>query len=138
MAMQNKALDGRLITEVWNQGKFEVVDEVFAADYVNRTPQPGLTADRDGIKKMIATFRTAFPDVRMSVEDVIAEGDTVVTRWRMRGTHTGDGLGIPPTNKPVNIMGVGIHKYRDGKVAESWTSTDGLGLMQQLGMLPKR
>jgi steroid delta-isomerase-like uncharacterized protein len=138
MSEQNKALDSRLIAEVWNKGKMEVVDAIFAEDYINRTPQRELPANREGIKLMISGFRAAFPDVKMSVEDVIAAGDKIVTRWIMSGTHTGHGFGIPPTNKIVQIMGVGIHRYASGKVVESWTSSDSLGLLQQLGLVPQK
>ena len=137
MLQQNKILDGRLFSEVWNQGNIDVIDEIFSEDYVNHTPQPGSPPGRQGLKQMITAMRSAFPGIQMIPEDVITEGNKVVTRWTLRGIHKGEGLGFPPTHKPVQIMGIGIHVYAGGKVVESWTSMDAMGLAQQLGVIPR-
>jgi len=81
-------------------------------------------------------YRTAFPDVHFTIEDQIAEGDRVVTRWTARGTHQGPLVGIPPTSKQVTMSGIAIYRLVDGKIVEQWGVNDMLGLLQQLGVVP--
>jgi steroid delta-isomerase-like uncharacterized protein len=137
MSQQNKDLDRRLFSEVWNKGHIDIIDEIFSEEYVNHTPQPGRPIGKQGLKLMITTMRAAFPDLQMIPEDVITEGNKIVTRWTLRGIHKGDALGFPATNKTIRIMGIGIHVYKGGKIIESWTSMDSMGLAQQLGMIPQ-
>ncbi|HKF35863.1 MAG TPA: ester cyclase [Ktedonobacteraceae bacterium] len=134
---ENKAMDRRFYEEVWNGGNLAVVDEFVAANYVDHDPQPtGAVEGVEGIKQSVTMYRTAFPDAHFTIEDQIAEGDLLVTRWRARGTHQGPLMGIPPTGKPAMVTGISITRWASGKVVEGWTNFDALGLLQQLGAVP--
>lgn len=138
MSEQNKTNVRRLFEEVWNKGQVPVVDELFAPTYTHHdssTPDVGRGPDSE--KKRLAMYRNAFPDIRFTVEDLIAEGETVVARWSCRGTHKGELNGIAPTNKQINITGVSIARFADGKISEGFVNWDALGLMQQLGAVPE-
>ncbi len=115
-----------------------VVDELFLATYVHHDPSlpPEMQHGRDAYKHVVAMFRAAFPDLRTTVDDLLAEGDKVAARWTFSGTHQGAFLGIPPTGKQVTGTGTSIARIEDGKVAENWVNFDALGLMQQLGVIP--
>jgi predicted ester cyclase len=134
---ENKAIVRRFVDVVQNAGDLTALDELAAPGYVNHSAPPGLPADREGIKQMTAMFRQAFPDGRMTIEDMLAEGDRVATRKTFRGTHRGELLGIPPTGLPVAIGLIDIVRVVDGKVVESWSEVDNLHLLQQLGVHPK-
>jgi predicted ester cyclase len=116
-------------------GNSAVVDELFVTDYVNHSIPPGQPQGLAGQKQFIATFRTAFPDVQFTIEDMIAEGDKAVGRVTFRGTHTGELGGIQPTGKKVIVEGIDIIRFANGKAVENWYSGDMLGLMQQLGVI---
>jgi len=134
---ENKTMDRRFYEEVWNGGNLAVVDEFVAANYVDHDPQPtGALEGVEGIKQSVTMYRTAFPDAHFTIEDQIAEGDLLVTRWRARGTHQGPLMGIPPTGKPAMVTGISITRWASGKVVEGWTNFDALGLLQQLGAVP--
>lgn len=136
---QNKADFKRLYDEVFNQGNLDVVDELIAPNVVEHQPQPGVDPNAQGpeLVKQIATFyRSAFPDLHITVEDMVAEGDRVVGRVTITGTHQGDLMGIPPTGKRVQVGSIDIIRYEGGKVVEHWGETDAMGLMQQLGVVP--
>ena len=134
---QNKAMDRRVYEEAWNGGNLAVIDEVVAANYVDHDPQPiGALEGVEGLKQSVAMYRTAFPDVHFTIEDHIAEGDLLVTRWMARGTHQGAFMGIPPTGKQAMVTGISITRWASGQVAEGWTNFDALGLLQQLGAVP--
>lgn len=135
MSEQNKKLVRRLIEEVWNRGNFAVADELVASDYVGHT-QPDETYGPEGYKQFFATLREAFPDLQFTVEDQIAEGDRVVTRWTARGTHQGEFQGIPPTGKQASVTGITVKRLANGKLVEGWTNADMLGLLQQLEAVP--
>ena len=132
----NKALVRRLTNEVQNRGNIAAVDEIAAPTFVNHSAPPGVPADREGVKQLTLLFRTAFPNGRMIIEDMIAEGDRVATRKTFRGTHQGAFMGLPPTGKPVEIGLIDIVRVVDGRVVEHWNAVDNLGLLQQLGLLP--
>ncbi len=134
----NKRIIRRFVEEVQNGGDLTVLDEIAAADYVNHTAPPGVPPDREGLKQLTATFRRAFPDGRMAIEDLVAEGDRVVTRKTFRGTHRGELMGIPPTGRAVAIQLIDIVRLADGKAVESWSAADDLGMLQQLGALAPR
>lgn len=137
MSQQNKQIDRRLIEEVWNRGNFAIVDEIIASDFLGHTAMPVEEAHgREGYKRFFAGLRSAFPDLQVAVEDQIAEGDRVATRWTARGTHRGEFLGIQPTGARGAIAGVTIDRIANGKVVECWISADYLGTMQSLGVLP--
>ena len=136
----SKAVSRRWYEVIFNQGNLEVADEICAADYVNVDPYGppgGWPIGPTGTKAVVATYRTAFPDIVFTVEDQIAEGDRVTTRWTARGTHTGPlPNGIGPTGKSAVVSGISIERYENGKMAESRVSWDFLGMLQQLGMIP--
>jgi len=137
MSEQNKILERRLIEEVWNQGNFAVVDELVAGDYLGHSSTPEAeTHGREGYRQFYTGLRQAFPDLQVTVEDQIAEGDRVVTRWTAHGTHEGEFQGIPPTGNQGAITGITIDRIANGKVVECWTNTDNLGLMRLLGVVP--
>lgn len=136
-ADENKATFRRYVEEVGNRGNLELVNGIFDR-YVSHQPD-GHTEERgpEDVKRFIGEFRAAFPDFRSTVEDQIAEGDRVVTRWTMRGTHQGEFRGIAPTGKQITVTGIGIFRFsEEGKVVESWDSFDQLGMLQQLGVIP--
>jgi steroid delta-isomerase-like uncharacterized protein len=138
MSEQNKNVVRRLFEEVWNKGNLSVADELFAPNYAHHdlsTPDVGRGPESE--KKRATLYRTAFPDLRLTIEDIIAEGETVMARWSCRGTHKGDFSGIAPTGKQINISGVTIARLANGKFAEGWVNWDALGLMQQLGVVPE-
>ena len=138
MSEQNKALARRALEEVWNQGKLAVVDELTASNAISHDPNVpgGKFTGVEGAKQYVQVYRAAFPDVHITIDDQIAEGDKVVTRWTAIGTHKGGLMGVPPTNKRATVTGIAIDRYQGGKVVESWTSYDMLGLLQQLGVVP--
>lgn len=136
MGKTYETIHHRWFDEVWNQGKAEVIDELMAPDVIVH----GLTDENgkeivgaDHFRKFYHGFRGAFPDIRILVEDTVTQGDKVVGRCRVTGTHTGAGLGIPPTNKSMDFTGVAWVRVKDGKISESWNNFDFLGLFQQLG-----
>ena len=133
---ENKAIVRRAFEEVWNQGKLDVIDEIFAIDYVGHMPgSPDLHGPK-GFKQFVTMNRTAFPDIQFTVEDQIAEGDKVVIRWSSTGTHKGELMGIPPTGVQVTSTGIGISRISGGKAVEDWDNWDALGMLQQLGVIP--
>ena len=126
----------RLAEELVNKGNLSVVDQIFATDFVNHSPDVRITSDREGIKKFITMVRSAFPDYHNIIEDLIAEGDRVVVRVSCRGTHRAEFMGIAPTGKSVVFEAVSIFRFAGGKVVERWNNTDDLGLLRQLGAFP--
>ena len=138
MSEHNKAIVRRLIEEVWNKGNLSVVDELFTPNYEHHDPStPDFGRGPESERKRATLYRNAFPDVRLTVEDIIAEGETVVTRWSCRATHKGELSGIAPTGKQINISGVTVARLSNGKFAETYVNWDALGLMQQLGVVPE-
>ncbi len=107
----NKALVRRLYEEVFNRGNLPTVDELLATDYIDHTALPGTSPGPEGLKQFISMFRAAFPDLHFTIEDMIAEGDTVVVRQTYRGTHKGDLMNIPPTGKQVTITSIDIGRF---------------------------
>ena len=138
MSEQNKTSVRRSFEEVWNKGYVPVADELFAPTYTHHdssTPDVGRGPESE--KKRATLYRNAFPDIRFTIDDMIAEGETVMARWSCRATHKGDLSGIAPTGKQININGVSIARFTNGKMAEGWVNWDALGLMQQLGVVPE-
>ncbi|MBV9228271.1 MAG: ester cyclase [Chloroflexi bacterium] len=130
----NKVLNRRVIKEAINQRNQAVFDEVFAPDFVWHTTSKTLQG-REAVTKFLSMFFTAFPDGHFTIEDTVAEADTVVTRMTFRGTHKGAFIGIPPTGKPVQASEIAILRIANGKAVEQWTILDMLGLVQQLGVV---
>lgn len=135
MTQENKALIRRTIEEIYNQGNLAAVDQYVASDFVIHAPSGDIHGPA-GAKQFVAMLREAFPDFHMTIEDQVADGDRVVTRWTAEGTHLGEFQGIPPTGKHGKMTGIDIDRIVDGKAVECWTNTDDLGLMQQLGVIP--
>ncbi len=136
MSEQNKAKMRRFYDEVFNAGNIAVVDELVASDFVDHEEFPGLSGDRDGLKQFVTMMRTAFPDARMDVDDLIAEGDKVVARLTMSGTQRGDFAGIPASGKRFSVPTIDIIRFDDGKAVEHWGATDSAKMMEQLGAIP--
>jgi steroid delta-isomerase-like uncharacterized protein len=124
------------IEEFLNKGNMTVADELFATHFINHSPSLGTTPDREGLKQYITVVRTIMPDCHFTVEDLIAEGDKVVCRMTVHGTHSGEIMGIPPTGKALTTTATTILRLEGGKVVERWNNTDDLGLLQQIGILP--
>ena len=133
---ENKAVARRYWEEAFNAGNLERLDELCAPDYVGHRPVPGVPPTVEGEKQLLAMYRAAFPDVRGTIEDQIAEGDRVVSRLRFRGTHQGEFAGLPPTGTEATTTGIHIVRLKDGRIAEAWGEWDQLGLLQQLGAIP--
>ena len=132
---ENKALLRRLFEEVWNQGNLGTVDELLATDYVLNDPAQ-MVRGPEGFKAYVSAFRAAFPDMKATIEDQIAEDDRVAMRFTVHATHKGEFQGIPPTGKQVILSGIDIQRIVGGKIVENWVNLDALGLLQQLGVLP--
>ena len=138
MSEENKALGRREIEEVFNGTNLDAADEIYAADFVDH--DRAFSREMHGpeeMKQYVGVFHSAFPDFRVTLEDQIAEGDKVVNRWTVRGTHRGEFQGISPTGKEVEFTGIHTSTINEeGKLQESWENYDALGLMQQLGAIP--
>lgn len=135
MSTENKALVRRLYEEVWNKRRIELVDELLSRSHAvrnNHLPDSGIGPD--AYKREVARFIRAFPDLRLAVEDMIAEKDKVVSAWVVSGTHKGEFRAIPPSGKSVSIEGITIHIIAEGKIIDSYVTWDEFGLRQQLGV----
>ena len=135
-AEENKALVRRWIEEGWNQGNVAIIDELAAPDFVDHHLAPGLPPNADGHKAWFQVARAGFPDLQLTIEDMIADGDRVVARMTVTGTQTGEFMGLPPSGKLVSVTAIGISRIADGKSVEYWEIFDALGLMQQIGAIP--
>jgi steroid delta-isomerase-like uncharacterized protein len=135
MPEKNEAVVCRLIEEVLNGGQIDLLAELVASDHVGHDPL-GDHYGREGLRIVVTEYRVAFPDLCVTVEDLVSEGDRVVHRFTLRGTHAGQFMGIPPTERVVTAAGIAIDRFADGKVAESWVSLDALNLLRQLGAAP--
>jgi steroid delta-isomerase-like uncharacterized protein len=121
---KNKALVHEFFEEAWVKGNVAAVDEFMAADYVKHPRPSTLPPGTEGLKQLIAAYRTAFPDLKITLDDIFGEGEMVAYRWSVSGTHLGDWLGIPPTGNHITATGITIFRIAGGKVVESWTSID--------------
>jgi predicted ester cyclase len=121
---KNKALASKFFEEAWGKGNLAAVDEFIAAEYVMYPISSGLPPGPEGTKQAITTYRTAFPDLQVTVEDIFAAGEMVAFRWSFRGTHLGDWLDIPPTGNHMAATGISVYRIAGGKVVENWTNID--------------
>lgn len=135
MSERNKDIVRRAIEDVYNRGDLDVVDELISEDFVAHTGSQDIRG-KDSMKQYVLELRQAFPDLHLSIDDQVAEGDKVVTRWTATGTHTGPYQGIPPTGKRGSMSGIDIDYVIDGTAVECWTISDDLSLLQQLGVIP--
>jgi len=133
---ENKALIRRFYEEVFNKKNLAAIDEFYAPNHVDHTLPPGLPVSPEGTKQAIAMTLTALPDLHLTIEDMIAEGDKVVTWFTTHGTQQGAFGGIPPTGKQVAVSTIEITRIADGKIVEDWGLDDRLGMLQQLGLVP--
>ncbi len=133
MSEENKALVRRWVEEVANAGNVTVEDELMAPDYAFYVAGRPAPMDREGHKRLLATFLGAFPDLRRDIEEMVGEGEKVVERWTVSGTHQGEFQGLAPTGRPISYGGITIWRIGGGKLVENRTVQDFMGLMQQLG-----
>jgi steroid delta-isomerase-like uncharacterized protein len=130
----SEVLVRRFVDEVWSRGNLDVVDSLVADNYVNHDTSVPL--GREGVRVGASALHAAFPESRLTIQDVIASGDRVVVRWRREGVHRGELFGIPATGRTVAITGIDIYRTAGGQIAEHWHEVDLLGLLRQLGALP--
>jgi steroid delta-isomerase-like uncharacterized protein len=133
---RNKAVIRRFVEEVQNKKDFTVYDELTDPEFVNLSAPPGVPADSEGGRMWLSTFANAYPDSEFTIDDMVAEGDRVVTKKTLRGTHTSEFGGIPATGKRVTLQYVDIMRVREGRIVEHWASMDQLSWLQQLDVIP--
>ena len=136
-AEKNKALVRHFVDEVQSAGNIDALDEICSPDFVNHSAPPGVPSNCEGVKQLTAMFRQAFPDSYFTVADMMAERDRVATRKTFHGTHQGEFMGILPTGQQVSMGLIDIVRIADGRVVEHWSMGDNLGMMQQLGIVPR-
>ena len=142
---ENTVIFRRIWDELFNQRKLAVAAELFASDFVNhvrlvqvrKTPPPPFPPGPAHMKQLVTTLTTAFPDSHFTVEDIIAAGDKVVGRITWSGTHQGEFLGIPATGKTFKVTHIQIYRFAGGKIVEHWAVRDDLGMLRQLGLIPR-
>jgi steroid delta-isomerase-like uncharacterized protein len=134
-AEESKAIMRRF-WEVWEQGNVELLDELLAPEYINHTlAAPDLPSGPQGVKEVVSMFRSGIPDLKVVIEDMIAEGDKVATRYALEGIHRGELFGVPPTGKHLSIKSMTVERLSEGKIVEHWRVTDELDMMRQLGAI---
>ncbi len=134
--LENIATVGRFVEEVINLGRLDAADELVEEDFIELDPLPGQRQGREGLKEVIAMMRAGFPDIHWVIDETVAAGDKVVSRFTWTGTHNGAFLGILATNKGVTVHGIVIDRLSAGKMADSRILMDTFSLMQQLGVIP--
>ena len=135
-AEENKALVRRVFEQMFNEGNLDVADELLAPGYVDHDPSlPQDVHGPEGFKEYVGMYRAAFPDLHVQIQDQLAEGDRVATRWTGTGTHNGELAGITPTGKQVTLPGMEIVRIANGKLVEGWEGYDSGTLMRQLGVM---
>ena len=137
MFEENKAIIRRDIEEVWDKGHLEVVDELYAKDYAGHIAASTTTLDGpEAVKQLLGVYHFAYPDIHFTINDQVAEGDLVATRWTARGTHQGDFSAftenIAPTGEKLIVTGMSFHRIVDGRIKESWMNWDALGMLQSM------
>ena len=134
---ENKPIVSRFLEAVFTQGNPDVVDALADPNFVVHAPcSEAGGADAQGVKETIAWSHSAFPDLRVTIEDQVAEGGKVATRWTVRGTHQGEMMGAAPTGNQVTFTGTQTDYISGGKLVESWSNWDTLGMLQQIGAVP--
>ena len=133
---ENKAIIRRATEEFYNQGNIERVVEFYAATYVHHDPASPHVRNRDGLAESVRAFRAGCPDLHITTDDLVAEGDMVTKRWTIRSTHTGNLSGLPPTGNRITVNGLELFRLANGKIVECWLGYDNLSMMQQLGVIP--
>ena|SRR4051794_11221808 len=136
--MAEAAFIHRWFEEVWNKKSEEAVDEMMAEDGVGyglNDPEGNQIVGPEGFKKLQRAFTSAYPDMRITVEDTVVEGDKIAARCRVTGVHAGEGIGVAPTNQPVEFTGMVIVRVKDGKIVEAWNEFDFMTMYKQVGAL---
>jgi len=137
MPADNKAIVRRFYEEVWIKRRLEIVNELISPSHALQGPNIfGSSVGPEAYKRQVSNLLEAYPDLRWTIEDTIAEKDKVVACWTFSGTHKGNYMGVPATNKKVSVSGITIHHIAGGKIIDSHTNWDALGMMQQLGAVP--
>ena len=136
MSEQNKTAARHFIEKGLNQRDLSALDEYFSSNLTDHALPPGLPAGLEGRKMFASALLAAFPDLHVHLEDMIADGEKLVTRYTVHGTHNGDLMGIPPTGKQVSIGGIAIDRFENGQSIEHWELFDQMAMMQQLGVIP--
>jgi steroid delta-isomerase-like uncharacterized protein len=138
MSSDNTAIILRLYEEVWNKRKLEIVSEIISPSHALQAPNiSGSSVGPEAYKRQVALFLAGYPDLHFTIEDTVVEKDKVVACWTLSGTHKGDFMGIPATDKSVSVDGITIHHVAGGKIMDSHSNWDALGMMQQLGVVPR-
>lgn len=136
MSQSKQSVIERYFGELFNQGRVELVDELLHPSYVNHSPgSPDLPRGREGVKIIVKAMRTAFPDLRYAIEDVVLGSDAVAVRTTVRGTHRGDFFGIPPSGRSFEVQQMTIEQFRDGLIVAHHRVTDEMSWMRQLGVI---
>jgi steroid delta-isomerase-like uncharacterized protein len=138
LSEENKALAHRFHMDIFQQGNLAAVDQLISPDFVWHAPAtpPEWVQGPEGVRQAATELCTAYPDLDITHEDTLAEGDRVMIRWIMRGTHNGPLMGIPATGKPVTVAGIDVFRLAGGQIVELWQNFDQLGMLQQLGVIP--
>ena len=137
MSEENKALAYRFHMDIFQQGNLGIVYQLISPDFVWHAPAPPeWVHGPEGVRRAAIELRAGYPDLDFTHEDTLAEGDRVMIRWTMRGTHNGPLMGTPPTGKSVTVTGVDIFRIAGGQIVELWQHFDQLGMLQQLGVIP--
>lgn len=137
MSEQNKQIVRRVLEEIWQNGNVALIDALYAPDFFNHTLAPDQVQSLEMEKQMVQRFRSAFPDFRMIIDDLLADGDKVALRGGWRGTHEGEFMGMAPTHQRVIVTEMAIFRLAGGQLAELWANTDQLGLLRQLGVIAR-
>ena len=137
MAEEYQTVAHRWFEEVWNKGREEAIDEMFAVDGIAH----GLLDENgnelrgpQGFKPFFRNFRNAFPNIHVNIEDAVVQGDRIAVRCTVRGTHAGDGIGVTATNRPVEFTGISILRIENGKIVEAWNNFDFSTMFKQMGV----
>ncbi len=139
-AEENKALARRYLEEIWDKGNVDLIDELFTTDFVRHGPPAveGEVRGPEGFKGLVSTYHAGLPDFRVTIDDMIAEGDRVVSRWMVRGTHQGELMGSAPTGNQVTFTGYLFDRIAGSKIEEEWVDYDTLHVMQEIGAVPQQ
>lgn len=129
-----KAVTRRFYDDLISRGDLELLDELVHDDFIEHEEFPGLPPGKEGLRTFVTLMRDAFPDLDVAIEDMVAEGDKVASRVRFSGTHRGEFMGIPPTERKIDVAVIDIVQYRDGKASHHWGLTDQMAMMKQLGV----
>ena len=137
MPSDNRAIVRELYEEVWNKRRLELFDEIISPSHALHDPTlTGAAVGPEAYKRQVTRFVTAFPDLRFTVEDILGETEKLAVAWTISGTHKGEYMGIPFTNKKISVDGITVHHFVNGKIMDSYVSWDALGMMRQLGAVP--